>query len=351
VLRQAPVPTQNSEHGVHTLHTGAEHARLQGLDWDDLRLFLEVARLGSLRAAAEAEGVAVNTVRARMANLEKAYGAPLLRRSRKGSSLTGAGENAAATAREMQSATRQPQRGGGSDVLVAPGELRIFCSEGLGLLWLTPRLTELSERLDPLSVNLSIAYDLARDRSGEVDIALGFQKPTDPEMIVTRLATLHYMMFGSVGYLNEHGTPTTIDEMKRLRFVEQSTAGDHAWLREFIFGSDYDEKLVRVRTNSSLAQLWAVANGAGIAPMPTPGVVPIDPPLNLRWDLFCSYHPSARGSPAIEAAMAWLRRCFDPQACPWFRSEFVHPDDFRVPGKEGRVVSLFDGLAERVGRR
>jgi DNA-binding transcriptional LysR family regulator len=145
--------------------------------------------------------------------------------------------------------------------------------------------------------------------------------------------------------------------MKRHRFVEQVTPGVNSWLQDFVFGTDRGEGLVPIRTNSSLGLLWAVANGAGIAPMPTyvraitKSVVPMDPPLNLRFDLFCSYHPSARGSPAIEAALAWLRQCFDPQLCPWFRSDFVHPDDFRFSGKDGRVVSLFDNLADLVPRR
>jgi DNA-binding transcriptional LysR family regulator len=353
----APVATKNTEQGVQPLNTLNTAARLQTLDWDDLRLFLKVARLESLRAAADAEGVSVNTVRARIERLESAYGAPLLRRSRKGSSLTGAGEAAFAIAREMQSAAFAPQRQNGGDVLVCPGELRISCSEGVGLLWLTPRLGALGDALRHLTVSLSVSYHHGQDRSSEADIVLAFQKPSDPEMIVTRIATLHLMMFASVAYLREHGIPATLDEMKRHRFVEQVTPGVNSWLHDFVFGSDRGEGLVPIRTNSSLAQLWAVANGAGIAPMPTyvraitKGVVPMDPPLNLRFDLFCSYHPSARGSPAIESTLAWLRNCFDAQACPWFRSDFVHPDDFRIPDKSGRVVSLFDGLVDIVPRR
>jgi hypothetical protein len=76
----------------------------------------------------------------------------------------------------------------------------------------------------------------------------------------------------------------------------------------------------------------------------TSSVIPLDPPLNLRFDLLCTYHPSARRSPAVVASMKWLRECFDGANQPWFRSEFVHPRDF-APSLGANIVSLFDGLA------
>lgn len=350
------VAIKNSEHPVHPVRTRRRAAAVDALHWDDLRFFLDVATRGSLRAAATAQHVSVNTVRARVHKLEAAYGAPLLRRSRKGSSITDAGEEVLRIARNMQSASHAPKGDVTGNVLVAPGEIRIACSEGLGLLWLTPRLPALSEELDDLTVNLGLDYNLARDRTPEADITLTFTRPGDPEMIITRLATLHFMMFASDAYLRAHGVPSNLDEIRRHRLVEQQTPGVHSWMLDHVVGSERDEELVPIRTNSSLAQLWAVANGAGIAPMPTyiraitKQVVPIDPPLQLRFDLFCTYHASGRGSPAIDTTIAWLRRCFDPEAYPWFRGELVHPNDFPRRDKAGRVVSLFDNMIDPITR-
>jgi DNA-binding transcriptional LysR family regulator len=298
--------------------------------------------------------VSVNTVRSRVEKLERAYGALLLRRTRIGCTTTEAGEEVLRLARDMRSATLTSKRSRTGDVLVAPGEVRLSCSEGLGLLWLTPRLSLLSETLGGLTANLRLDYDLARDRTPEVDIGLTFTPPGDPDMIISKLATLHYMVFASGAYLRANGTPANVDEMRGHRIVEQVTPGVNSWLENYFLGTDRPPGMVPIRTNSSLAQLWAVANGAGIAPMPTfvravtRNVLPIDPPLGLRFDLFCTYHPSGRGSPAIEAALAWLRACFDPQLYPWFRSEFVHPNDFARVDKDGRVISLFDNLIDPV---
>ena len=348
------VAIKNSEQGVQALHTGQADPRLRGVHWDDLRVFLDVARLGSLRAAAEAEKVSVNTVRARIEKLEAGYGASLLRRTRSGCAVTEAGEAILEIASEMQRATLAAPRDSGGNVLVAPREVRIFCSEGLGLLWLTPRLDALRAAVDGTTVNLAIDYDLSRDRSAEADITLSFQKPHDPDMVVTRLATLHYMVFASPAYLRAHGVPASMDEMRRHRIVEQVTPGVKSWLIDLFLGPERPDTIVPIRTNSSLAQLWAVANGAGVAPMPTyvravtRNVVPVGPPLNLRFDLFCTYHPSGRGSPALTAAVAWLRACFDNALYPWFRADFVHPDEFVRTSRSGDVVSLFDSLIDPV---
>jgi DNA-binding transcriptional LysR family regulator len=355
VTRRRPVAIKYSEQGVQPARTSAcSPCPVDALDWDDLRFFRQVANSGSFRAAAEAERVSVNTVRARVEKLEAGYGAPLLRRTRTGCTTTDAGEEVLRIAQDMRSATLASRRKAAGDVLVAPGEVRLSCSEGLGLLWLTPRLSLLSETLGGLTANLRLDYDLSRDRTPEVDIGLTFTPPGDPDMIICKLATLHYMVFASGAYLRANGTPATLDEMKRHRIVEQVTPGVNSWLETYFLGTDRPPGLVPIRTNSSLSQLWAVANGAGIAPMPTyvravtRNVLPVDPPLNLRFDLYCAFHPSGRGSPAIEATLAWLRRCFDPILYPWFRSEFVHPNDFVRADQDGRVITLFDNLIDPV---
>jgi DNA-binding transcriptional LysR family regulator len=345
------VATQNKERSVQTLNAAAVRAQLRPNDWASLRYFLAVAEAGSFQGAARAESVSVNTVRTHVERLEERLGLTLLRRSRSGCAVSDAGSRLLEIAREMRQAGHASKELAGQNVLVAPGEVRIACSEGIGLLWLTPRLRALTGRLGGLTASLSLDYDLARDRSGRSDIVLTFERPADPETVVAKLATLHFMGFAAPAYIEKHGMPRSLDEARSHTYIEQVTPGVRSWLIDLFLGSDRPASSVAVRTNSSLAQLWAVVNGLGIAPMPTfvralsPELVPLDPPLNLRFDLLATYQTSARASPAIRAAMAWLRDCFAPAAQPWFRDEFVHPCDFPLAGA-GPVTSLLGGIAE-----
>ena len=63
------------------------------MNWDDLRLFLAVAREGSISGGARQLGVQHSTVSRRLRALELELGARLLERKKSGYELTAAGAN------------------------------------------------------------------------------------------------------------------------------------------------------------------------------------------------------------------------------------------------------------------
>jgi len=350
----APSVITNSEQPVREVNTGPDSG-LARLNWDHLRLFLSAARTGSFRAAAAEERISVNAVRARIARLEAQHGAPLLRRSRTGVSATAAGEDLLRVAADMGHARRMGDQPPSHDVLVHPNQLTIACTEGLGSLWLTPRLLELQQRLDGLTVNLQYDYDLERDRSAEADIGLTYGMPLDPDLIVCKLATLHFMLFASESYVRRHGRTSRLEDLLQHRFVEQAATGVNSRLLDLLVGGSRPPGFISVRTNSSVTQFWAIVNGAGIGALPsyaralTNAVVPLDPPLQMRFELRYFFHAGARNSPAVIAGIEWLRRAFDAQANPWFADQFVHPRDFAPRDQSAKVVTLFDGMGDMHG--
>ncbi len=74
------------------------------IDWADLRLFLDVARLGGLSAATETTGLSAATLGRRVTALEKQVGEPLFHRSHSGYALTGAGEELLRRAEDVEAA-------------------------------------------------------------------------------------------------------------------------------------------------------------------------------------------------------------------------------------------------------
>lgn len=343
---------QISEHGVQGVQpleaTALPRNVLKRLNWDDLRLFHAVAEGGSLRGAAGRYGVAVNTVRSRMARLEQLVGESLFRRGRKGVDLTPAGVALRRVAIHMRGAAVAD----GIDeaaYLRKPDELTIGTTEGLGSGWLTPRLLELQSQFPATTISLICDNDVKTDRSDEVDIGLAWGLPRNPDLIVSKLATLHYMAFASRDYLREHGTPRDPAELLRHRFIEQAAPGVKSELLDHLVGTERPPGFLPLRTNSSLAIFWAVANGVGIAFMPTYAAAlvnklePIDLPFQLKFDIFYYYHPEARSCPLITATRAWLKKAFDPATYPWFDNAFIHPKAFG-PTRDDNVVPLFQSL-------
>jgi len=325
---------KNSEQGVQPpntpVNTGA--SALDRLAWDDLRLFLDVTSRGSLRAAAEARRLSVNTVRARIERLEAAYGAPLLTRTREGSSVTVDGARLLQIARGM----RQGAEGAAARPLPAekPNEVRLAATEGLGVLWLMPRLEAVADELGAAALHILFTYDFRGLPVDGIDVAIAFQPPEEPGYEALRVATLHYMMFAAPAYVARHGRPDGLHEVARHRRVDQSAPGLNTHILEYILGPERPDAPRPVRTNSSAAQLAAVRAGAGIAAMPTyvaavaPELIPLEPPLNLRFDVYATYQPGGPEREDVRALLAWLQRCLRPEDNPWFRHEFVHPRDF-----------------------
>ena len=77
------------------------------IDWDDIRIFLAVARGGSVRAAAARLTLNHSTVLRRVAQLEERLGTRLFEKLPSGYRLTGAGEEVLGSAEEMEASSKR----------------------------------------------------------------------------------------------------------------------------------------------------------------------------------------------------------------------------------------------------
>src|ERR1700733_11263440 len=121
---------------VHQKTTHLQASFGREIDWDDIRVFMVAARLGSIRAAAAETGQTVLTIRRRLDLLEQQVNAILLRRSAKGVELTDDGRMVFDAGLEM---LRPAQRLAGIGAKRRQGlrsSVRVGITEGLGTFWL-----------------------------------------------------------------------------------------------------------------------------------------------------------------------------------------------------------------------
>src|SRR5262249_59248139 len=105
-----------------------EHERfaLGGLaDWDAARVFLEVARSGSFRSAAERLGLSINAVRRRIDDFEKQTGSTLFRRDVHGAHLTDEGIMVVSAVERMEAASFDLLRASIAAGNALSGEIRV----------------------------------------------------------------------------------------------------------------------------------------------------------------------------------------------------------------------------------
>lgn len=322
-------------------------------DWDAVRLFLQVARRGSFRAAAEQLGQSVNALRRNVEDLERQLGVTLLTRHVDGIRITPEGEEVFAAAQRMEAASFGLVRARDRVDPAISGEVRLAVTEGLGTFWVGPRLVDFQRSYPKLVIDMSCAMHSADVLRMEADASVQLTRPTSPDLKVVKLGRMHAMPFAAKSYIDRYGVPKTLEELLRHRIclqITETVAGTKAGY-DAIFPGIPKPGFVAMQTNVGSAHYWAIAKGAGLGLLPTyaaaigAAVVPVDiGGLCIPTDIWLAYHPDAGKIPRIRRLLDWIIEAFDPQKFPWFRDEFIHPNDLPQTLKGESVINMFAGF-------
>jgi DNA-binding transcriptional LysR family regulator len=231
------------------------------------------------------------------------------------------------------------------------GEVKLAVTEGLGTFWVAPRLVEFQRAHPRLIVNLMCAMQSADVLRLEADVAIQLIKPTTPDIKVVKLGRLHSMPFAGRSYIETYGTPKTMQEMANHRIVLQLAEQTKTRkLFDDLFAGIPWEGFVAMVNNTSTAHSWAIAKGAGIGWLPTyihaigGRFVPIELDAHFPFDIWLTYHPDAGRIPRVRRMIEWIIEAFDPRKFPWFRDEFIHPNELKKLSGGEPIVNLFEGF-------
>jgi DNA-binding transcriptional LysR family regulator len=321
-------------------------------DWDAARIFLEVARCGSFRSAAERLSLSINVVRRRVDDFERQTGTTLFTRDVHGTRLTEEGASMVAAVERMEAATLDLLHASTSIGTAVAGEIRVAVTEGLGTFWLAPRLVEFQKSYPNVLIDLHCSMRSADVLRHEADVAIHLSRPASLDAKLVRLGRMHLILFGGEKYLDTYGMPKSAEELVKHRLVMQ--LADDANAKEAfenLFPGYAQRDLLVMKTNVSSANYWAVANGAGIGIFPTYAcalggrMIPLD--IDLRWsfDIWLSYHPGNGRIPRVRHMIDWLVEAFNPAKYPWFADDFIHPREFKAVYMGEPLTHLFGGFS------
>jgi DNA-binding transcriptional LysR family regulator len=303
-----------------------------GASWEDLRAFLLCARHQSFRHAAEALGLTGTTLMRKIDRLEDELGFKLFIRDQSGLSLSDEGRALLFDVEQMERLSFNILRRASLST-DTHGTVRIAVTEGPGNFWVLPRLIDFQKTYRKITVDLRCAMEQADVSRLEADISVQFERPTNPDQIVTRLGRMHIYAFASEAYRDTFGLPRSLAELPNHRIVKQHGVQLDETGYARILGLTSLEGIVGISTNSSVAVLYAVERGAGIGFLPTAAIalgaplVPIDLGINYHMDLWLTYHKEFRNSDRHKLVIDWLKSIFDPRLYACFRDEFIHPVD------------------------
>lgn len=167
----------------------------EGWNWDDLRLFLPVARAGSLTEAANLLDLSISTVARRLTQLEADLGLTLFLRSQSGYALTEDGTRLFHKAEAVETAMFGVNRL--ADAVATRGRVRVALPEGFALQIIVPRLAQFQQAHPAIGLDLitgPFVVDLMRRES---DIALRAAKPADNDLVSRKLGEMAHGVYAT----------------------------------------------------------------------------------------------------------------------------------------------------------
>ena len=240
------------------------HSKIK--NWNTIRAFIEVSRLGSLSAAARSLGVSQPTLTRDIQALEAVTQINLFRRTTRGLELTEHGKELVEAATQMSEGAEafSRQAAGFSDELA--GDIRISANEILGVYLLPSIIADFREKHPHVHIELLISNEVMSLSKREADIALRMFKPTQPELVCRRLPDMALGFYAHKDYIAKYGCPESVEDLKQHVLIGEDLTTN------FIDGAasmglDFVRNDFAVRTDQLLAQIALARAGAGIVGM------------------------------------------------------------------------------------
>jgi DNA-binding transcriptional LysR family regulator len=275
------------------------------LAWDDLRVFVALARAGSLSAAARELRVSHATVGRRLAALEVALGRTLFDRRADGYVLTAEGAGVLELAADMEERAQGILRRAGQEAGLT-GTVRLTAPEPVAERFLIPRLAPLHRRhpgialevvSDPRSLSLA---------KREADLAVRIARPQEGELVTRRLASLAYGVYAAPdgdtsGWV---GLDDSLAHLPEAQWLARHAAGARLVLR----ANTLTGQLAAARAGFGKALLprWFADKEGGLIALPPPA----PPPVREAWLVV---HPDLKDVPRVRAVIDAVVAAFEEE--------------------------------------
>jgi DNA-binding transcriptional LysR family regulator len=283
------------------------------VDWDNLQVFLTIARTGRISAAARRLEVEHTTVSRRLDALERELGVPLFYRTTTGYLPTAHAKNMIASAETMERAAvaiaARAREGSGA----VAGRVRLAMAPEFASHWLAPQLPAFRGRYPQIELQILVGTrerDLTR---GDAELAVQSPRPRQQGLVTVRLAHTAAALYASKTLLG--GTKLWIEAVEDLRGLSllvytpaYQMLQEAKWFQPVLSSAT-----IGMETNSTHALVAATRAGVGVAVLPhfvardEPALVLVSAPV-ADHDVWLITHPEFRRDPKVRATADFLKR-------------------------------------------
>lgn len=283
------------------------------MNWEDLRVFLAVARAGSLSGAARHLGVDQATISRRLAALEEELGVRLVDRLPRASRLTKVGSAILTEVVEIEEKSFSVVRKCQAFTTAAKAKLSITAPPILARHFIAPHINELSNSYPDLQLSILSEPQFVSLSKMEADVALRLSAPIDDTDIAKKIGRMKFALYAASDYA-QRDTP---NEWAFIGYHEsQSDFAHKRWLYEVV-----GKRRVACEVADLSNQYEAACTGIGVAGLPRFLADPqsrlarLDDPQApmLELDIWIAKHPDRRDDPVVRAVSLAIESLL--QAC------------------------------------
>lgn len=236
-------------------------------NWDELHTAYQVAKHGTVTAAAETLGIQRATIIRHIDNLENELGTKLFQRHRRGYTPTDMGKELLQIAGLAAAEFRQLKaRAKGQNELY--GEFIITSLEFMAP-FLMPTIQSFQQQNPTVDVKYIISENLLKLEYGQAHIAIrSGEKPDHPDYVVKPFLPIELGLFAHRDYLKKHDQPHTTDDFAEHHFVVAGVQTGFAkapinqWLNKHLSPAN-----IKLQSNSNIVLEQAIKAAIGIGVM------------------------------------------------------------------------------------
>ena len=245
------------------------------MNWDDIKIFLEVARAERLSTAAKRLTMDASTVSRRLHKLEESIGTKLFDRTQEGHVLTADGKMLLNSACKMEQDAQHALSNIHNNNEENCGLVRIGVTEALGNFFVSPNLLSLQQQHPNIDVHLLLFSRYVKISRNEADIAIAVERPKSTSMIVSKLCDYKLQLYVHQDYLyknlDKHRQGIALDELakhKWVTYVDNLLFTDQlSYVKELNQYLDGELK-ANFSSTSIISQYFAIKSGLGIGILP-----------------------------------------------------------------------------------
>lgn len=282
------------------------------LNWDDLRIFLAVARAPTMAAAAARLRIDASTVGRRMARLSATLDADLFEHGPAGHVLTDQGRRLLAHAEAAEQATAAARADLSGERGLLAGTIRVSLPEGLASWIVARHLAGFHVEHPAIRVELVVTNGFLNPSRREADIAIMLARPARGPLLTRKLTDYRLNLYAAQAYLDRRGRPETPDGLEGHTLI--GYVPDFIYADELRYLDEVAPGLEPSLVSSSINVQHALTRaGAGLCILPgfigeqDPALVRLlDGQVAITRSFWLVTHRDARPLARIAAFITWL---------------------------------------------